>query len=217
MLRKYDHIIWDWNGTLVDDVDLCVTILNKILPDYDLPLTSRRQYVEDFSHPVKDYYCGLGFDFSKCSFDDIAVFFNAEYVRLRAFCKLQGSSEYALNQLSKAGYQQSILSAYQQHRLEESVDIYNLRKFFVKIAGLGDHYASSKIERGKELLRDLKADPAKTLMIGDTVHDFEVAQSIGSDCVLLGNGHNKKERLENCNVPVYDSIKEILTVLLSEN
>ena len=67
----------------------------------------------------------------------------------------------------------------------------------MKIAGLGDHYASSKIERGKELLGDLKADPTKTLMIGDTVHDFEVAQSIGSDCVLLANGHNKKERLEN--------------------
>ena len=173
--------------------------------------------MEDFSHPVKDYYCGLGFDFCKFSFDDIAVFFNAEYVRLRAFCKLQDNSEYALNQLSKYGYQQSILSAYQQHRLEESVDIYNIRKFFVKIAGLGDHYASSKIERGKELLRDLEADPEKTLMIGDTVHDFEVAQSIGSDCVLLGNGHNKKERLEDCNVPVYDSIKEILNVLLSEN
>jgi len=81
---------------LVDDIDLCVTILNKILPEYNLPLTSRSQYVEHFSHPVKDYYCGLGFDFSKCSFDDIAVLFNAEYKLLRAFCNLQGSSEYAL-------------------------------------------------------------------------------------------------------------------------
>ena len=53
MLKKYDHIIWDWNGTLVDDVDLCVTILNKILPEYNLPLTSRRQYVGELGKPIK--------------------------------------------------------------------------------------------------------------------------------------------------------------------
>lgn len=213
-INKYDHIIWDWNGILVDDVNLCVTVLNKVLTKYNMPLTSRSQYIEHFNHPVKDYYQGLGFDFSRCSFDDIAILFNSEYEQLRAFCTLQDHAEYSLKCLSMAGYQQSILSAYQQHRLEEAVDIYELKAFFTKIAGLDDHYANSKIERGKELLEDLRADHSKVLLIGDTVHDFEVAQFIGTDCILLANGHNQKERLEKCNVPVYDSIKEVINVLL---
>ena len=62
----------------------------------------------------------------------------------------------------------------------------------------------------QKLLVKLDVLPSEILLIGDTVHDHEVAELLGIDCVLIARGHNKKCKLENCGVPVFDSIKELV-------
>ena len=61
---KYKHILWDWNGTLLDDMWLCVESLNRILKKRERPPLDEKTYKETFSFPVKKYYETLGFDFS---------------------------------------------------------------------------------------------------------------------------------------------------------
>ena len=209
-IRKYSHIIWDFNGTLINDVAMCVDVLNMILRKYNVQETTTSQYIADFAHPVRDYYEGLGIDFSVCDFDDIAIMFNSEYDRLRSRCSLQLYAEEGLKYFKEAGCGQSVLSAYQQHRLVKAIDIFKLGGYFTEIAGLDDHYAHSKTERGRKLLGNINAIPSEILLIGDTVHDHEVAESLGVDCVLIGRGHNQKRKLENCGVAVFNSIKELI-------
>ena len=65
-------IIFDFNGTLLDDCDLCLKILNFITKEYNLGEVSMEKYKEIFTFPVYLYYKTLGFDTSHASFSVIA-------------------------------------------------------------------------------------------------------------------------------------------------
>jgi phosphoglycolate phosphatase len=212
-LKKYKHIIWDWNGTLVDDNRVCVEILNKMLKKRSMPGVTEEQYRRHFDFPVEDYYRKVGFDFAAESYAAIADEFIAEYTTRQFECRLQENALEVLSQLSQKGLSQSILSAYHQSRLEEVVDFFGAGRFFLKISGLSDYYACSKLENGKKLVAELGFDAKDVLLIGDTTHDFQVADCIGTDCLLIADGHQDREKLESCGAGVLGSLNDVLSLL----
>lgn len=212
-LAKYRHVIWDWNGTLLDDSSLCVEILNQILISRNMPATTIQQYQDLFDFPVKNYYSKLGFDFSVEPFDIVANEYITIYNKRRFECKLQKAAIDALHFFQKNNFKQSILSAYQQNLLIEAISFFGLRNFFTKLVGLNDFYANSKVENGKSLIKTIYTDISKILLIGDTVHDFEAAKAIGIDCLLIPSGHNSKQRLKDCGTYLLNSLEDILKLL----
>lgn len=174
-----------------------------------MPALSHRQYREVFGFPVEDYYRRLGLDFDREPYERIATEFIVEYDRRRFECDLQPSAAATLRAVASAGVTQSILSAYQQESLQEAVEFYGLGCFFERLIGLGDPYANGKAGQGQRLLRELEADPAEVLLVGDTTHDYEVAIDLGVDCVLVPAGHHDRTRLVSCGVPVVASLAEI--------
>jgi len=210
---EYKHIIWDWNGTLVNDAWLCVEIVNGMLKRRNKPPITYEQYRTDFDHPVKDYYRRIGIDFSVESFEVIADEFITDHDKRRFDCKLQNDAVSVLKSCIGVGLTQSILSAYPQSRLEETIDFYKLRHYFTKVVGLNNHYACSKIEQGGQLMEGLGFLPGEVLFVGDTMHDFEVAKAIGVDCVLVCNGHNHPDKLRPCGVRVLNSMAEVTCLL----
>jgi len=64
-----ETIIWDWNGTLLNDVDICVESINILLSERGHKPLSKSLYREIFTFPVKAYYELAGFDFTNESFD----------------------------------------------------------------------------------------------------------------------------------------------------
>jgi phosphoglycolate phosphatase len=212
---KYKHIIWDWNGTLIDDVWLCVEILNNILEKRGLNAITIDDYREHFTFPVRDYYVKLGFDFSVEPFEVCGMEFIQDFNKRKFDASLYSKIQLVLDKLSKAGLSHSILSAQNQTTLNESIKYYQLQSRFEGVNGLDDHYASSKINIGKSWIEVLNFNPEEVLMIGDTVHDFEVANAMCTDCMLIASGHNSRERLENTGAPVLDSpliIEEALMI-----
>ncbi len=109
------------------------------------------------------------------------------------------------------GFKQSILSAYHQVRLEEVLDFFELRPLFTYVTGLDDFHASGKIHQGIRLIEESGFGPDEVLLIGDTVHDYEVAREVGVDCALFVGGHNSEERLQSCGVPVFDSLAQLMS------
>ena len=208
-LSKYRHIVWDWNGTLLNDAWLCVEIVNRLLTERGKAPVTLEQYAEIFDFPVSDYYRKIGFDYESEPFEKLAIDFIEEYERRRAECRLQPGASEVLKALNDAGFAQSVLSAYNQIRLEEAVTAFGLRPFFSRLAGLDDHYAAGKAERGKDLLDLLDLPASSILLVGDTRHDYVVAGEMGIDCLLIPGGHCSKERLLSCDVPVLDSLSEL--------
>lgn len=210
MIEKYKHVIWDWNGTIFNDVILGVDIVNKMLLPRKLPTLTIETYRNTFTIPVKNYYEKIGFNFSKESFEDLGKHWMNEYESRKFECGLYEGVVDLMEKIASLKIGQSILSAYSQYTLEEMVDHYSLRKYFNHIVGLDNIYAAGKLHLGIKLMDRLGNGKGETLLIGDTVHDYEVASEIGADCVLIANGHQSKRVLEECGVLVLENIKELL-------
>jgi phosphoglycolate phosphatase len=118
---NYKHIIWDWNGTLLDDSWLCVEIINELCEKRGMLKISMQRYQEIFGFPVKDFYEKMGFDFLKEPFSIPATEYHDEYNRRRFQCNLQNGVIEALSFFQKAGKPQSLLSASQKSALEEAI------------------------------------------------------------------------------------------------
>jgi len=210
---KYSHIIWDWNGTLLNDAWLCVDIMNGMLSQRRLPLKTLEEYRNIFDFPVKDYYAKLGYDFEKESFMEVGMEFMILYNKRHQESFLHPGAPEMLQLLSIKGYNQYILSAREQNELEHEIQEFDVATYFNAIFGLNDHYAHGKSDIGMKLVNELKVPGKKLLFIGDTCHDAEVAKEIKIDCILISNGHNSRERLEALNLPVVPSLVELKELL----
>lgn len=213
-LNQYQHIIWDWNGTLLDDRWLCVDIMNRMLKKRKLPAITEAKYQQVFNFPVRNYYVALGFDFEREPYDEVTVEFIADYQNRWLECELQPRAEQVLTHFGKLGFGQSVLSAMHQDLLKCMISHFKIDGNFNSLLGLDDHYADGKIENGRRHLRELKLNPREVLFVGDTLHDFEVAREIGVDCVLLASGHHSRERLAATGRVVLNSVADLPECLL---
>ena len=209
MIRKYKHIIWDWNGTIFNDVALCLDIINKILIKKNLKSLTLEEYRNAFTFPIKDYYIKVGFDFTKYTFEEVGIEWMNEYERRRSESPLHNDAEKLLNYISNLGIEQSMLSAYPHNYLVEVVRQHKLDRYFTHLVGLDHIYASSKVNLGKKLLEKLNHNREEILLIGDTEHDFEVANEMGAECILVANGHQSKERLLALGAVVVDNLVDL--------
>ncbi len=194
MINNYKHIIWDWNGTLLNDVDYCRRIINRILVDNSLPELSLEKYREIFTFPVQDYYEAAGLDFSKTSFEILGKDFIDEYESKKLTCSLHDNAVEVLSSIHKKGISQSVLSAYLHENLVAILDHYNLTQYFDNIIGLDNIYAGSKTHLGLSLVEQLNLPKEEILFLGDTLHDAEVAEAMGVNCILIANGHQVKDK-----------------------
>jgi len=206
---KFDSIIWDWNGTLLNDVDIVVETINQLLNDRNLTLLTVDRYLDVFTFPVRDYYEQIGFDLINEPFEIPAIQFITIYNKAVETCGLHDDVIPVLSRLKEQGFRQFILSAMEQEQLEKTVNDNGIDHFFEDLCGLNNHYAVSKVDNGKSLIRKQGLNPERTLMVGDTIHDFEVAQAIGCKCVLVAKGHQSKVRLQTTGAPVLDRLAEI--------
>lgn len=194
-LENKTHIVWDWNGTLLNDVDMVVKVISEVLKEHERPTITREQYTAIFRFPVIEYYRALGFDFEKFPFEKISERFVAHYMERILTCDLHVGVPELLAEIQASGVSQSILSAAHEQSLLKHLEHYGIRQYFDRVFALSDHHAKGKLERGRELL-DVSGYAAEhTLLIGDTDHDLEVGKALGIDVILMGDGHQSYERL----------------------
>ena len=205
----YKHIIWDWNGTLLNDVDLSLTAINIVLKRYNLPALERARYLEIFTFPVIEYYHKLGFDFTQTPFSIVGTEFIEEYTARMLQVDLHEGAEKFLKIVNDCGLTQSMLSAAKVPMLETLTRHHNLRHYFIRLVGLDNHYASSKLEVGRDWISELPYKTNEILYIGDTEHDIDVARELGVDIVLLALGHTSYDRLVKLGKRIFMDFSEL--------
>ena len=208
-------ILWDWNGTLLDDVELCVDALNRLLEKHAYPQRyDRDQYRAIFGFPIEEYYVRAGFDFSRHSFAMLAEEYMDDYIPASAACPLAEGAIEALDAFRAAGLRQVILSASPVPTLTRQAGERHVTGYFDRMLGLGDIYAKSKVELGRRFMQEESIDPGRAVMIGDSVHDFEVAQAMGTACVLQCSGHQNRQTLAATGAPVVEGLREAARLIL---
>ncbi|MBX3022864.1 MAG: HAD hydrolase-like protein [Bdellovibrionales bacterium] len=194
-IKGKTHIIWDWNGTLLADIDHAVKTVNRILEEEKLPLTTVESYKSIFGFPVIEYYKKLGLPTEPNYFLGLCDRFNQYFHEELHKLELHPGARNILASIKAAGKTQSLLSASEHHRLLECVRTFKVESFFDHVYGIFDKTAASKVERGLELIRTTNTPKHKTVLIGDTDHDLEVGQAMGIEVILVEHGHQNPNRL----------------------
>tara|TARA_B100000029_G_scaffold69485_2_gene61838 strand:+ start:827 stop:1471 length:645 start_codon:yes stop_codon:yes gene_type:complete len=209
MNQKINYIIWDWNGTLIDDAWLFVEIMNQELKVRNLPAINVEDYRKHFTFPVKKYYENLGFDFCKESFKEVGYNFIQKFKKRKFEANLFPKTTEILTLVKNLNIKQSILSAQENTLLNETVKHYQIDSFFEKIMGIQHYYADNKIEIAKKLRKTINYQNDQICIIGDSSHDFDVAQALGINCVLFSGGHYSKKRLQKNDCFIIDAHNEL--------
>ena len=212
---SYTDIIWDWNGTLVDDVAVSVDCVNDIFTLYNMPHTTVKEYLSVITPSLEDYY-GRYFDMNKHTMTELLSLFQKYYKKRANQLVLMNGAESALQSLKTAGKKQYIVSSFEQSALENSVDMLGVRQYFDIISGCDDIHCGSKSHRAQKIVQNSKT----AVLIGDSVCDYITATEAGCDCILIACGHQQKSDLLKCKpkasgtVAVFDNIADAVKTLL---
>ena len=209
---KYQHIIWDWNGTLLNDAWLFVDIMNGILKQHNLGIITIKKYRDIFGFPIQEYYKKLGFKLENKSFEKYGAEFINAYETRKYEAKLYPMVKILLSKLSSKNIYHSILSASQQNLLNDLTNFYRVQKYFSYINGVNNFHANGKVDKGLEFIKKINLHSSEVILIGDTDHDFEVAQAMGIDCLLISHGHYSYSRLIKTGAFVIKKIEDIFDI-----
>jgi len=209
------HVVWDWNGTLFDDLQCCVEVANTLLGEFGLPvLDGISGYQSKFRFPIIAYYADLGFDTSPGgNFDAAARRYLELYATASTRCGLHDGALGVLRELHESGFRQVVISASQQANLLTQLEPFDLDDLLDGAHGIEDIYAASKEGLARRWLAEAGIDAADVVFVGDSEHDFEIAAALGAGCVLFSGGHHARAHLSSLGVPVIDRLPQLLDLV----
>ena len=209
---KYNYCIWDFNGTILDDVALGIYAINELFKAHGMEKRiEREEYCAKFDFPIIDYYRRVGFDFEKTPYEELAVeWVNIYFSNFDKAC-LFGDVNSALQFFKANGVRQSVLSASERKSLISQIEDFGIKDYFEEIMGIDNIYAASKLMLARAWRE--KHPDERVMFIGDTTHDIETAKILGADCYIVCAGHQSRERFVGCDATVVGSLTELCELL----
>lgn len=204
------HVIWDWNGTLINDSHYSWQVFCSVSRWAGVPELSFDRFQRVYQHPVEEMYRAAGFRITPESFEEIAAFWHDEYTARVHELSLFTDTQEAITIAKSRGITQHIVSALPHTILTANVARQNIATEFASVTGLSDLSGRSKVANAQALVASLEHDPKEILVIGDSSHDAEVALSLGAQCVLVSCGYEDTDRLSRHGFPIADSPKSAL-------
>ena len=202
-------IIWDWNGTLLNDVEMCVECMNVLLEKRNLPRLTTERYRNVFGFPVKDYYEKIGFDYSREDFEVPAKEFMDLYHKSLPETKLFPCAEEVLEYFKRKGFRQVMVSAMEHDSLVKTLKERKIDSYFEAVSGIDNIFAGGKTEMARGFVAHLGQNTNEMLFIGDTLHDREVARDLGIDYLLVAAGHQSEDVLLEKTARVVAHLSEV--------
>ncbi|WP_406014662.1 HAD hydrolase-like protein [Streptomyces sp. NBC_00984] len=204
------HLVWDWNGTLLDDNDAVVGATNAAFGEVGLEPITLEQYREMYCIPIPLFYERLmGRLPTEAEWERMDGIFHRYYTEQRAACGLTEGAEELLTQWQLAGRSQSLLSMYGHDQLVPVVRGYGIERRFVRVDGRTGPSGGSKARHMERHIAALDGISAEhTVVIGDAVDDAVAAAHVGAKAVLYTGGSHSRASLEAAGVPVVDSLAE---------
>ncbi|MGW1886768.1 HAD family hydrolase [Streptomyces sp. NPDC001970] len=208
------HLVWDWNGTLLDDIHAVIDATNASFAEIGLEPITLERYRDLYCVPVPRFYERL---MGRLPTDDEwavmdAVFHKHYWVRADACGLTMGAAE-LLAERQSSGRTQSLLSLAPHEQLIPIVRRHGIEARFMRVDGrIGGSHAG-KTEHMVRHLSALEAVEAeRVVVIGDAVDDAVAAAHVGARAVLYTGGSHSRTSLAAAGVPVVDSLQEAVTV-----
>ena len=215
-----NYILWDWNGTLLDDTQAALDTLNIMLARRGGNPIAMDFYRDHFAFPVKPFYEAIGVRLGDEDWDALAREYHDLYAAQPK--RLNFEAFAALERVKAAGVRQSVISALRQDLLDAATTFYGVAPYMEHVYGVDNLDGLSKIDRARELLARVTSSVAegersslRVTLIGDALHDKEVSDALGVRCILCGQGSHAAWRLRQV-APTGDTLMEAVSLALAE-
>lgn len=205
------HIVWDWNGTLFDDVGAVVAATNEIFDGYGVERLTVTTFRAAFTRPIwVSYERMLGRPLADGEWERLDMSFHDSYHRLMAGCALAEGALETLGALAGAGHAQSLLSMWRHERLAPTAQRFGIASFFARMDGSRDGASGgSKAELLVAHLEALGTAADQVVLVGDCVDDALAARHVGARAVLYTGGMQGDAELRQVGVPVVDRLADV--------
>jgi phosphoglycolate phosphatase-like HAD superfamily hydrolase len=201
------HLVWDWNGTLLDDLSLVISATNAAFAAIGGPAVTAAEHRRDFRRPIVDYYGQvLGRVVDRDEFIRLDRAFHEAYRLGLVNVALAADAEAAMRAWPGT---QSLLSMWFHDELVPAVEGYGLAGLLARVDGLRTDIGGDR--KAKHLaghLAALEVPGHRAVLIGDSVDDADAAGAVGAACVLYTGGFTDPDRLRGAGVPVAGSLVE---------
>jgi phosphoglycolate phosphatase-like HAD superfamily hydrolase len=201
------HLVWDWNGTLLDDLTVVVDATNAAFASISGPVVTADEHRRDFRRPVADYYAQvLGRAVDAAEFGRLDEIFHDAY---RLGLTSTGLAADAMTAIRSWPGSQSLLSMWFHDELVPVVETHGLTNLFTRIDGLrariGGDLKAGHLDRH---LTELSVPGSAAVLIGDSLDDADAATAVGAACVLYTGGFTDAARLRASGFPVADTLSD---------
>lgn len=207
------HIVWDWNGTLLDDLEVVIEAANVGLSEFGIEPLDEDRYRDHFTRPVRVFYDSLfGRRVTDEEWERLNHLFHVEYMARADAARLVGDAVEALDAVGSDPSAQSLLSMSPQDWLEGIVERKRVIHRFSLVSGLRGETGGLKAAHMAEHIAALGLDPARTVVIGDTPDDATAARHVGAHVVLYDGGSHHLPVLQQAEAPVAHSLVEAVDI-----
>lgn len=205
------HIVWDWNGTLFDDICATYGASCEIFAALGLPTVTLTAYRAAYTRPISLFYSRLfARTFDAAEFDGLDQAFHTAYRVRMTQCSLAEGAKEALACWRDRGGSQSLLSMWRHHELVPFVERCGIAGEFIRIDGLRGPGGGRKSAHLARHLAALGLRPTDVLLVGDSIDDAEAAADVGASCALYDGGYHDRGALDAVGVPVVGRLEDAL-------
>ena len=210
------HLVWDWNGTLLDDLPIVLEAVNVSVSALGGAHVDEARYRDHYTRPVKAFYEGL---FQRTISDEEWHLLNDTYHEAyygnvhRAM--LAPDAFEAMDRIETIGWGQSLLSMTPQRRLEVIVEGHGLAERLSPLTGLPAQTGGMKAEFLELHLERLGVQGDRVVVVGDTPDDVAAARAVGAPSVLYDGGSHHRHHLDEVGVPVAHTLVDAVEIASS--
>lgn len=208
------HLVWDWNGTLLDDLALTIAATNASLAAVGGTAVTVEQHRATFRRPLADYYAEmLGRHVTAYEFAYLDSVFQGVYQSGVADCDLAVDALAAIRAWSGVEGTQSLVSMYAHSDLIDQLRRRGLIEWLLRADGRrDDHQVDHKAGYLAQHICDLGLTGSDCVVIGDSVDDADAAAAVGATCVLYNGGVTGELALRATGCPVASTLLEAVTI-----
>lgn len=210
------HLVWDWNGTLLDDLPIVIDAVNRAIAAFGLNPITADDYRDHYTRPVRHFYDRL---FGRPVDDEewlrLNTSFHEAYFELATRVDLAPGARQAIALLEQMGWTQSLLSMSPQDWLEGIVARLRLEDHFLMVDGLSGSTGGLKAVHLEDHLAALGIVGDRAVVVGDTQDDVAAARHVGARAILFHGGSHHIDVLEAEGVPIAETILESVELALS--
>lgn len=207
------HIVWDWNGTLLDDLGIVIESVNVSIGRLGREPIDEDGYRSHFTRPVRAFYDSL---FARSISDDewevLNETFHAEYYARVDRADLTVDTVEALDLVEGRSWAQSLLSMSPQAWLEDVVSRKGVASRFTMVDGLRGPTGGVKARHLAEHLEAQGLEARNTVVIGDTPDDALAAREVGAIPILYDGGSHHLPTLQGIGAPVAHTLVEAVAM-----